>query len=180
MYNKMIAVLTKSGNPIPGYAILLGEDLKMEHGKLICTVYETPCFWSGETSMALHPAVKYTEAGWINSSEVVKVFFDESQVSLIKLNSYAINEGFFVINDHQGYKTDERPQYYLAKSSFSNLPLSRAQRSKINLALPYNKQPSNYLSPKQAAMYQDISKGIRKDSNNCNYKKDIATSWTWN
>ena len=31
MYNKMVEVLKKSGKPIPSYAILLGEDLKMEY-----------------------------------------------------------------------------------------------------------------------------------------------------
>ncbi len=180
MYNKMVEVLKKLGNPIPRYAILLGEDLKIEYGNLKSSIYETPCFWSGETSMALHPAVKYTEAGWINNSEVVKVFFDDSQVSLTELNSYAINEGFFVIDDHRGYKIDERPQYYLSKSSFRYLLLSKAQRSQINVALPYGRQPEHYLSPKQAAMYQDVLKGIGNNGKTGNYKEDIVNSWNWN
>ena len=180
MYNKMVQVLKQSGRSIPGYAILLGEDLKMEYGNSTSTVYETPCFWSGETSMALHPAVKYTEAGWINNSEVVKVFFDESQVSLTELNSYATNEGFFVIADHRGYRTDERPQYYLSKSSFSYLPLSKAQRAQINVALPYSKQPAHFLSPNQVAMYQDVLKGVGKNGKINNYKEEIVNSWNWN
>ena len=180
MYNKMVEVLKQSGKSIPGYAILLGEDLKMEYGNLKSTIYETPCFWSGETSMVLHPAVKYTEAGWINNSEVVKVFFDESQVSLTELNSYATNEGFFVIGDHRGYRTDERPQYYLSKSFFGYLPLSKAQRSQINVALPYSRKPEHYLSPKQAAMYQDVLKGIGNNGKSSNYKEDIVNSWNWN
>lgn len=180
MYNKMVEVLKKLGKSVPRYAILLVEDLKMEYGNLKSTIYETPCFWSGETSMALHPAVKYTEAGWINNSEVVKVFFDDSQVSLMELNSYATNEGFFIINDHRGYKVDERPQYYLSKSSFSYLPLSKAQRSHINVALPYSRQPEQCLSPKQAAMYQDVLKGIGKNGNSSNYKENIVNSWNWN
>lgn len=180
MYNKMVQVLKQLGKPIPGYAALLGEDLKMEYGHSRCTIYETPCFWSGETSMALHPAVKYTEAGWINNSEVVKVLFDESQVSLTELNSYATNEGFFIMDDHRGYKTDEKPQYYLSKSSFSYLPLSKAQRAQINVALPYSKQPANFLSSKQTALYQDILKGIAIGGKNSNYKEEINNSWNWN
>jgi hypothetical protein len=180
MYCKMVDVLKKLGSAVPAYAVLLAEDLRMESGNLQSTIYETPCFWSGETSMALHSAVKYTEAGWVNSSEVVKVFFDESQVSLTELNNYATNEGFFVIDDHRSYRMDVSPQYYLSKTSFRYLPLSKAQRSQINVALPYNRQPEQYLSPKQAALYRDIIKGNRYHGKSANYKEDIVNSWSWN
>lgn len=94
MYNKLIEVLSRLRRPIPKYAILLGQDLKMKYDNLKTTIYETPCFWSGETSLALNPAVKYTEAGWIGSAEVVKVYFDDSQVSLEELNNFAIKKVF--------------------------------------------------------------------------------------
>lgn len=141
MYNKLVEVLDKLEKPIPQYALLLGDDLKMEYGNFKTTFYETPCFWSGETLMALHSAVKYTEAGWIDNVEVVKVFFDESQVSLVELNNYASKEGFFALNVSQDFKTDESPQYYLSKSSFRYLPLTKVQRSRINVAILYNSQP---------------------------------------
>lgn len=176
MYNKMVEVLNKLESPVPKYAILLGEDLKMEYGDLKSTIYETPCFWSGETSMALHPAVKYTEAGWIKHAEVVKVFFDDSQVSLAELNSYATNEGFFLIGDHQGYKIDELPQYYLSKSPFRYLLLSKAQRSQINVAIPYSGQPEQYLSPRQTAQYLDILKAFASNGKSSTYKQDIVNS----
>ena len=179
MYNKLVEVLDRLAKPIPQYALLLGDDLKMEYGNLKSTIYETPCFWSGETSMALQSAVKYTEAGWIDTMEVVKVFFDESQVSLMELNNYASNEGFFAIDIHQGYKIDERPQYYLSKSSFRYLPLTKVQRSRINVAIPYNNQPEKYLSPKQTRMYQDILKGSSNHIKSSNYKENIANSWNW-
>jgi hypothetical protein len=180
MYNKLIEVLDKLRKPIPKYAMLLGEDLKMKYGKLKTTIYETPCFWSGETSLALHQAVKYTEAGRVGIAEVVKVYFDNSQVSLEVLNSFAIKEGFFQIDNHENYKIDESPQYYLSKSSFKSLPLSKAQRAQINVAIPYKKQPLEYLSPKQAVMYQNILKETDNDDIGRNYKEDIENSWDWN
>ncbi len=180
LYNKLIDVLNKVRNPIPKYAMLLGQDLKIKYGNLETTLYETPCFWSGETSLALHPAVKYTEAGWVDIAEVVKVYFDASQVSVTQLNNFAIEEGFFPIDSHEHYKIDKSPQYYLSKSSFKSLPLSKAQRTQINVAIPYKKQPTQYLSPKQALMYQNILKGIDINSNNGNYKDDIENSWDWN
>ena len=176
MYNKMVEVLNKLGRPTPKYAILLGEDLKMEYGELKSMIYETPCFWSGETSMALNPAVKYTEAGWIKHAEVVKVFFDDSQTSLIELNSYATNEGFFLIDDHREYKIDEKPQYYLSKSPFKHLALSKAQRSIINCAIPYKRQPEQYLSPKQFAVYQDVLKASDSNGKNNNNRQPTVNS----
>lgn len=179
MYNKMVEVLQQLGKPIPGYAILLGEDIKMEYGKLKSAIYETPCFWSGETSLALHPAVKYTEAGWIGSSEVVKVDFDDSQASLKELNSFALKEGFLLIGNNDNYVIDKRPQYYLAKSSFSYLPLSKAQRAQINVAIPYKKQPKEYLSPKQIVMYENISDKASDNHTSEIYKEDIKEFWKW-
>lgn len=129
--------------------------------------------------MALHSAVKYTEAGWIDNVEVVKVFFDESQVSLVELNNYASKEGFFALNVSQDFKTDESPQYYLSKSSFRYLPLTKVQRSRINVAILYNSQPEKYLSPKQTRMYEDILKGISNNLKSSNYKENISNSWNW-
>lgn len=183
MYNKLIEVLNRFRKPIPKYAILLGQDLKMKYSNLKTTIYETPCFWSGETSLALHTAVKYTEAGWIGSAEVVKVYFDDSQTSLEKLNNFAIEAGFFPIGNHQNYKTDKSPQYYLSKSPFRHLPLSKAQRTQINVAIPYKNDPQEYLSPKQVEIFQEILKNNKDNKNNDKniiYNEDIEKSWKWN
>lgn len=180
MYNKLIQALEILGKPVPKYAVLLGEDLKMKYGKLSTTIYETPCFWSGETSLALHPAVKYTEAGKIGIAEAVKLYFDNSQVTVEELNSFAAEEGFFQIDSHENYKIDKSPQYYLAKSYLKYLPLSKAQRAQINVAIPYKKEPMEYLSPKQAVMYHNILKGTNPDGNERNYIEDVENSWDWN
>jgi hypothetical protein len=73
MYNKLVEVLDKLEKPIPQYALLLGDDLKMEYGNFK-TTFMKPLLLVWETLMALHSAVKYTEAGWIDNVEVVKVF----------------------------------------------------------------------------------------------------------
>jgi hypothetical protein len=43
----------------------------------------------------------------------------------VELNNYASKEGFFALNVSQDFKTDESPQYYLSKSSFRYLPLTK-------------------------------------------------------
>lgn len=177
MFNKLVEVLTVLNKPIPKYVETLGDDLKIEYGFYKQTFYETPCFWSGETTLAQHPAVKYTEAGWINGLEVVKVFYDESETTLNELNHFAANESLFLIDDHQDYKIDKSPQYYLSRSPFKYLPLSKAQRAKINLAIPYQNNPKSHLSPKQLDLLSEISKGIGTSGRNKNYLEDIETSW---
>lgn len=179
MYNKMAEVMVKLGKSMPAYAILLGGDLKMDYGDLKSVVYQTPCFWSGEISMASHPAVNYTEAGWVEGSEVVKVFFDGSLVSQQELDTYATIEGFLAVENHHGYKTDETPQYCLSKSPFSFLPLSKAQRSAINVAIAYGKHPEQYLSPKQQVLYREALKGAGKDGRGSSYKEELINSWIW-
>lgn len=177
MYNKLVETLTTLNKSIPKYAQLLEDDLKMEYGYYKQTIYETPCFWSGETTLMQHPSVKYTEAGWINGLEVVKVFYDKSKASIAELDSYAANEGLFKINNHQDYKIDKRPQYYLSKSPFKYLPLSKAQRANINLAIPYQRKPSGFLSPKQESIYNEASKGIGTVNKSKRYLEDVETSW---
>ena len=44
---------------------------------------------------------------------------------------------------------DEAPQYYLSETSYAGVPLSPAQRTRINLAIPYREDPAAYLSPRQ-------------------------------
>ncbi|MCB0463690.1 MAG: thioredoxin family protein [Flavobacteriaceae bacterium] len=176
LYTKMVEVLKVLEKDVPKYAQLLGDDLKMEYGYFKMTIYETPCFWSGETTLMQHPAVKYTEAGWINGLEVVKVFYDESKALLTELDSYAANEGLFKINNHHDYKIDKRPQYYLSKSPFKYLSLSKAQRANINLAIPYQRNPSSYLSPKQAGIFREASQGIGITGKSKQYLEDVKTS----
>lgn len=97
----------------------------------------------------------------------------------MELNNYASKEGFFALNVSQDFKTDESPQYYLSKSSFRYLPLTKVQRSRINVAILYNSQPEKYLSPKQTRMYEDILKGISNNLKSSNYKENISNSWNW-
>lgn len=177
MYEKLVEVLIVSGKPVPKYVEALGDDLKIKYGIYKSTVFETPCFWSGETTFAQHPAVKYTEAGWINGAEVVKVFYDDKKASLEDLNSFAKDEGFYKIGNHDDYRIDKEPQYYLSKSPFMQLPLSKVQRAKINVAIPYNGDPSSYLSPKQKKAFESLSSGNPLGDHQREYIKDIETAW---
>src|SRR5690606_26114781 len=93
LYEKIIAVLGILGDDIPGYFRLLAGDLLVEYGISEQVTYATPCFWSGETSLAQHPAVIATDAGWVDGEEVVQVHFDPREISRSDLDAYARAEG---------------------------------------------------------------------------------------
>lgn len=175
MYNKIVEVLQKTKGEIPEYVALLGQELKVNYGKVSRTVYETPCFWSGETTLAQQKSVFTTLPGFIGNREVVVVDFDEKISSLEELNNFSKEQGFFLIDKHSNFKVDKDPQYYLKKTNYKYLPLSKTQKTKINLAIPYKMNPEKYLSPKQ--LYWLHHKDLTTLSHPKAYELDINQAW---
>ena len=148
LYEKIVAVVKIRGTDVPAYFRLLYGDLLIETGGAMVATYETPCFWSGETSLAQNDAVIATDAGWVDGEEAVRVHFDSRRASPDELDAYALQEGFSR-SSGAAFRVDDDPQYYLARSRFRYLPLSAAQRTKVNLAIPYKLEPEQLLSPRQ-------------------------------
>jgi hypothetical protein len=94
LHEKITAVLEMLGGDVPGYFRLLGRDLAVDYGLSKCATYATPCFWSGETSLAQHPSVITTDAGWVNGEEAVRVQFDPSASSREDLDAFARKRQF--------------------------------------------------------------------------------------
>ena len=174
LHGKIVGTLEALGLPVPEYVKLLRRDLQVDYGLSETATFETPCFWSGETSLAQHPAVLTTEAGWIGSEEVVRVDYDPGLTSLKELSAFAATEGF-TLTTNAGFRVDEAPQYYLSKSRFSHLPLSRAQRTRMNLAVPYNDRPESLLSPRQTRWLALPS--LPSLSGAAAYRGDFMAAW---
>ena len=174
LYEKITAVLEMLGEDVPGYFRLLGRDLLVEHGLSQCVTYTTPCFWSGETSLAQHPAVITTDAGWVDGEEVVRVHFDPRVASREDLDAYAHAEGFSPTS-RGGFRLDREPQFYLRKSPARHLPLTPAQRTQINLAIPYHFPLADFLSPQQSAWLSDPQ--LLRSNGHEAYREDIRLSW---
>ncbi|GAA0443796.1 MULTISPECIES: VPGUxxT family thioredoxin-like (seleno)protein, type 2 [Sphingomonas] len=174
LHEKITAVLERLGSDLPGYFRLLGRDLLVENSLAESAVYTTPCFWSGETSLAQHPAIVTTEAGWIDGEEVVRVDFDPRVASRSKLNSYARTEGFSPLEGAL-FNLDGEPQFYLRKHAARHLPLTPAQRTQINLAVPYHMPIADLLSPQQNAWLADPR--LQEASAGDAYHQDIRQIW---
>ncbi|WP_246252786.1 VPGUxxT family thioredoxin-like (seleno)protein, type 2 [Allomesorhizobium camelthorni] len=174
LHEKITAVLEMLGDDVPGYFRLLGRDLLVEYGLSKCVIYTTPCFWSGETSLAQHPAVITTDAGWVAGEEVVQVHFDPREVSRRDLDAYARAEGFNP-TESGGFEFDRERQFYLRKTPVRYLPLTPAQRTRINLAVPYRGWLADLLSPQQSAWLADPQ--LQRLSGDEAYRQDIRQSW---
>lgn len=174
LHEKIVRILELQGTPVPAYFRLLRGDLMVEAGLAEAVTYATPCFWSGETSLAHHPAVIATDAGWVSGDEVVQVLIDPSKGGRAAVDNFAREEGFSPL-DGRGFKLDREPQFYLRKSDMRHLPLSAAQRTAINLALPYRQDAKAILSPRQRAWLADARLKLSNDAEF--YRQDIRQSW---
>ncbi len=174
LHEKIIAVLQLLGDDVPGYFRLLGRDLLIDYGLSKSATYTTPCFWSGETSLAQHPTVITTDAGWIDGEEVVKIHFDPRAAASSDLDAYAHEEGFGSIESGR-FALDGEPQFYLRKNAARHLPLTPAQRTRINLAIPYRSRLADFLSPQQCAWLANPQ--LQPSSENEVYRQDIRKSW---
>jgi hypothetical protein len=175
LYRQMKQAMEVSGKKLPGYAELLLSELKIKYGGSATAYYETPCFWSGETSMIQHPAVLATEAGWIGGREVVKVTYDPQAASIAHLDKYAAGQGFHLLQKTSPYAKDVNPQYYLKGSIFRLLPLGYSQRSVLNYAIPYTDNEESYLSPLQHQLLLQHRKNGGEGPGL--YDLDIEESW---
>nr|WP_302621168.1 thioredoxin family protein [Tsukamurella pulmonis] len=88
------------------------------------------------------------EAGWIEGEEVVEIYFDPAATSADQLDRLARAE-IFQHTDKRPFRLDAQPQFYLAKTPWRSVPMTRAQRTRINLEAAYGRDPSRYLSPRQ-------------------------------
>lgn len=160
LHDKITGAIEQLGRPVPEWFTLYRGDLLIEAGIAERVRYETPCFWSGETSLAQFPGVLSTDAGWVEGEEVVEIHFDPAVTDRDELDRLAEAE-IFRRTDKRPFRLDEQPQFYLAKTPWRFVPMTSAQRTKVNLEVAYQRDPSPYLSPRQRRLLDDLSESDR-------------------
>ena len=167
------SALIKSNRLIPEYLVLLETELNADPAELYLEMY---CFWSGEKNIGAQPGVIYTEPGFSNGKEVVRVVFDDTATSAEKVAAQArksgnadaihIKNGTSPVSVEgirqaplKNYTVDKDLHYYLKNSEYAALPLSPIQATRINSALGNGTSPTIYLSPLQQQMLKDIKAG---------------------
>jgi len=142
------ALLVFSGS-IPIYIQLMSEEIVAEQTGLEKAYFKMSCFWSGESHLGKMEGVINTTPGYMEGHEVVEVNYDPYLIDKSELIEYAGLADCMSISDNKKFKTDKDEQYYLKKSKYRFLPLTKGQRTKINSALKDGSDPEAYLSPRQ-------------------------------
>lgn len=148
LHDRVTAALERSGSAVPEWFAVVRGDLLIEAGLATRLHVETPCFWSGETSLAQFPGVITTNAGWIDGDEVVEVHVDPARIGLEEFDRLA-REEIFARTAKGPFRLDTQPQFYLEKSRWRAVPMTGAQRTAVNLAVAYGRDPAPHLSPRQ-------------------------------
>ncbi|MFK7968969.1 MAG: VPGUxxT family thioredoxin-like (seleno)protein, type 2 [Bacteroidia bacterium] len=156
--NGMKQALGVQKRAVPQYLSLLISELALEgESTLTESYFSMYCFWSGEKHLGENKAVVATEPGFMGGKEVVKVHYDSSLISEEALEAYAEKAQCNPVGHDANYRLASNDHhYYLKRSVYRYLPLTKAQKTKINSALGNGKAASQYLSPQQKAWLAEL------------------------
>ncbi len=172
----LVDALRLLGTPVPQYLSLLREELSSRDHLSSATIGMF-CFWTGEKVFGGIQGIVDTEAGFMQSREVVRVQYDPKQVSLEEIiekgSSADCADEIFLEKDQQKllqskisinrvkqlgeFIPDKTPKYYLSRTHFASVPMSPIQRLKANYLLGSGRSPESVLSPLQNQMANYIA-----------------------
>ena len=177
LYDAMTYALQQEKKEIPEFLKLLGTELTaVGNGTVKEQYFKMYCFWSGEKQLGSKNGVLNTEAGFMGGHEVVKVQYDEAQLSAEQLTKFAQRYQITPISKDNGYRPASNDEdYYLRHTDFKYLPLTQLQRTKINSALGNQQAAEKYLSPKQLGWLKQLKN--KKTKGKILYDKPFAQSW---
>lgn len=197
LVNSMLLALSSTNRVAPRYLQLLAEEMQAEAIGTETATLSMYCFWTGEKELAQVPGVISTEAGWMGGREVVQVEYNPlvtgyaALVSQAKKSSCASH--VFTENNTQAdaaasvvgesatspagkYRSDKEPKYYLSRSIYQYVPMTKLQAAKANSLVGQRKLPTEVLSPRQNELAGFIAK-----NKNVKWEKvigmDLETAW---
>lgn len=170
-------VLVAYGNEPPAYVKLFSEEIFKADKNLSEAYYSMYCFWTGEAKLGSIDGVVSTSPGFMDGREVVKVVYDKELVSDDEITKEVKSDKFTFVKDPSKFRIDRDPQYYLKKSPYKYLPLTKGQRTKINSAIANRQNPDNYLSPTQKAWKAELESSRNASKKKAFYDMDILKSW---
>ena len=184
--NLILEGIDKTDQKIPPYLSLYAKELNTNEQarEVNLAMY---CFWTGEKEISKIPGVISTEAGFMDGREVVKVNYNDDEISLKDLVSQAnqvncadavyLQEDYDISNlrkvskvksvkKSSDFRADREVKYYLTKSAYRFVPMIGIQQAKVNAALGDNKNPTDYLSPRQIDLFNNIQNLEKKNLRN--------------
>ncbi len=194
--------LYNAGYPIPEYLQVIHSESGAK-GKTETAVITQHCFWSGEVELGVHDAVVFTEPGYIDEFEAIRIVFDNSKVSYKNLletvkslgllnRAYPLNDKQYneaveileksnvrYVNQLEYIPASNRKHYkfYLGKTVYRFVPMTSRQALLVNNALFFETDPDVFLSPRQIEMYKFIKGTQRLRWENHIDSSDFTQSW---
>ena len=182
LVDAMVRALDVHNRVAPKYLELLHEELQAQNNGLETATFAMYCFWTGEKNLGQMGGVISTKAGFMDGKEVVQVQYDPSQVSYenlvqsaqkVRCNSHTYTEnatqkaaaeklvGKDKVSNVSTFRADREPKYYLGKTHFKYVPMTRLQAARANSLIAQGTSPNEVLSPRQI----ELAKSIKKQPN---------------
>jgi len=198
----LTASLSNAGHPVPEYLQVIHSESGAE-GTTETAVITQHCFWSGEVELGVHDAVVFTEPGYIEKFEAIRIVFDNSKVSyknlLERAKSLGLLDTVYPLNDTQYTEAIEvidksnvmyfnqieynpasdrkNYKFYIGKTFYRFVPMTPKQALLVNNALFFEADPDVFLSPRQIEMYEFIKGKQRLRWENHIDSPDFTKSW---
>lgn len=156
------AALTSAGGEAPFWLRSLAQE--GGPGTLETATFSMHCFWQGEAELGALDGVRETRAGWRGGREVVELRYDPQRLASRTLEARARQLGYRPetradeTGAHERDAKDSDRKFYLRRSKARFLPLTSAQRTKVNSALARGTDPGAWLSPRQERLLDRIER----------------------
>jgi hypothetical protein len=194
----MAGALRKTGRPVPGYLALLEEDARAKEPEKAC--FAMHCFWEGEAKLGAIEGVVRTRTAMLDGAEVVEVSFDPSRLDFAALVKKAkemscasavyctdparVHGARTIVGDAaKALAQAPRPstkddKYQIRATAFAALPMTEAQASRVNAAVGEGRDPTPYLSPRQCALLDRLSRLDPSRRSILIGEPDLAFAWS--
>lgn len=189
--NTIQNALLASNQIAPKYLNLLHQELSDNTEEAVLSMY---CFWTGEKEIGSIQGVQFTQAGYMNGTEVVKISYDPDQISYAELvsesskkrcadkvytnsneeKSIAKNKNI-PSKDTNKYRVDRQDKYYLSQTDYQSIPMLNIQATKANALVAQKQSPADILSPRQLAILDLVTAGKIKKENRA--KENFIEEW---
>jgi len=167
----LLFVILSQSSRLESYLEILGQELAAKKNGTKEATYSMYCFWSGEVHLGGLDGVLFTESGFSQGHEIVTVTYDPKLIKKEELDAHAEKGSCTAMDSNKSRTSEKDVNYQLKNSPYKYLPLSKLQRTKINVALGTGKNPDQFLSPSQLAWLNE------NDRNEILYLLELEAAW---
>jgi len=188
LVSKINAGLLAKGIKIPGYLNLLEQEFRSKQFGSLQAIIGMYCFWSGEKTYGKLNGVLFTNAGYMNGSEVVSIQYDPSIICIDEIieagkkqnnadrifTTENLKNTSIPIHKPNTFRQDRETKYYLLKSDYNYVPMTAMQATKLNAVLGEGLQDDSMLSPRQIQYFKSL-----KTKDKTKLKSQIGKEMEW-